>query len=342
MPSPETDKYSPSYVTERQPLGRVLPLAAPYLVLLDASEACNFKCAYCFRGDEAAAARQSGRSYARAGRLMTWETFTRAVDQLLEFTAPVKKISLSGHGEPLVNRRLPQMVRYIKDRGLTCPVEIHTNGSLLDEDFADDLADSGIDRVILSIQGVNAEAYRKNAGVGLDFDLFLRRLARFHQRRRHTLVYAKTVDACLAPGEEDLFVDIFAQVADRVFIEKALPLWKGQENQAPGPVNKFNQAVARLHCCSLVFYTLLVAPDGAIHPCTQPEIAFDLGNVGTTTLSAAWNSPTRRDFLIRHLRDGREALPDCADCYIAQNSIMTEDDLIDQYRGDILRRMREE
>lgn len=342
MPYPETnntersDKFSPSYVRDRQPLGCTLPLDAPYFVLIDSSEACNFKCSYCFRGDPAAA---PSHSYARSNMLMSWEIFRQSVDQLHEFTLPVKKISLSGHGEPLCNRKLPEMVRYIKKSGFTCPIEIHTNGSLLDDDFACDLADSGIDRVIFSIQGVNAAAYQKNAGIALNFDQFLKNLEVFYRKKNHTMVYAKTVDTCLAEDEDSVFRDVFSKVADVVFIENTLPLWKGQKEVVGEFYNKFNKAVPYQHCCPLAFYSIFIAPDGTVYPCTQPEMSLRLGNVLVESLTACWKSAARMEFLVKHLREGRGTIPDCADCYIAQNSIMTEEDMIDQYRVDILSRM---
>lgn len=150
-------KNIPSYDRNRQVLGKVYPLAAPFTVILDASEACNFRCSYCFRS--------SGRSeawgdYAKRKNNMSWEIFVKAAAQMMEFPEPVKMVSLSCHGEPLCNRRLPDMVRYVKAQGFGGRVSIHTNASMLDERYALDLADSGIDKIVVSLQGLDAATYK--------------------------------------------------------------------------------------------------------------------------------------------------------------------------------------
>lgn len=102
----------PSFDTNRQMLGRVLPLRIPFTVILDSSEVCTFKCNYCFRADED----KSVWGYAKESKLMDWELFVRTVDQIMEFEEPVRAISLSNHGELLFNRCLLDMARHIKSK----------------------------------------------------------------------------------------------------------------------------------------------------------------------------------------------------------------------------------
>ena len=170
---------SPSYQTGRVELGKVLPLHTPFLVYLDVSEVCNFRCKYCFRGSD-----QAGDGYCFNSGIMEWDTFVLAADQLGEFPEQVKKISLSNQGEPLVNRKLPDMVRYIKCHDYSRVVEIHTNASLLDRDYVLDLADSGIDRVIVSLQGLSAEQYRKNCGVEIDYNDMVENITLFYNSKK--------------------------------------------------------------------------------------------------------------------------------------------------------------
>ncbi len=65
-------------------------------------------------------------------------------------------LALSG-GEPTLNRRLAEYVRYAKQAGVA-EVELQTNATrLCKDDLAATLAEAGVDRAFVSLHGVNAE-----------------------------------------------------------------------------------------------------------------------------------------------------------------------------------------
>ena len=326
----------PSFDENRQKLGHVLPLQTPFTVILDSSEACNFKCNYCFRAEDKAVW-----GYAKDNKLMDWELFVRAVEQMMAFGEQVKTISLSNHGEPLCNRRLPDMVRYIKNKGITSRVSIHTNASLLDEDYACDLADSGIDKVVVSLQGMTSDKYRQVCGVSVDVNRLYDMLKLFAEKKKNTMLHVKVADVALEQGEEERFYEKFLPIVDRVFVEKIVPIWKGtelSEQQAKNMVqNKYGALLPKQQCCPVVFHTIVVTPNGDVYPCTQLLSPKPLGNIKKTTLKQLWNGEERKELLRKQLE--LRAPEICEGCYIRDNSIFTEEDLIDTYRGEILERL---
>ena len=331
------ERIKPSFDTNRQILGQVLPLCTPFTVVLDSSEVCNFKCNYCFRADKDKAVW----GYAKENKLMDWDLFEQAVEQIMEFDEPIKQISLSNHGEPLCNRRVPDMIRYIKEKGIKSRVSIHTNASLLDEAYVCDLADSGIDKVVVSLQGMTAEKYRQVCGVSVDINWLYDMLRLFYEKKKNTMLHIKVADVALEQGEESLFYERFIQIADRVFVEKIVPIWKGTEfskQQAQTMVqNKYGTILPKQHCCPVLFHTIVVTPLGDVYPCTQLLSPNPLGNVNETTLKQLWNGEERKQLLQKQLELCTPEL--CKDCYIKDNSIFTEEDLIDAYRGEILGRL---
>jgi radical SAM protein with 4Fe4S-binding SPASM domain len=334
-------KIKPSYDTNRIMLGERLPLDTPFAVILDSSEKCNFKCNYCFRSSET----KDDWSYAGSNALMSMETLELAAGQLLEFPSHIKTISLSGHGEPLCNPFLPDMVVRLKEMGLTGRIDIHTNASLLMPEMAVSLAASRIDRVIVSLQGLDAASYKKTCRININFERFYDNLKRLYkQKSAGTAIHIKIADAALSSAEDErCFYRMFSPVADSVFVEKIVPLWNqtntGKDAVTTANMNKYGESFGYIEYCPMLFYNLTVAPDGSIFPCPQIPPPFSLGNIKDTTLLDAWNSDERRNFLRQHLRKGRKNHPRCGNCFIPQNTVKVKEDIVDPYRDDILERL---
>lgn len=330
------DNIIKSYNQERHILGEVLPLDTPYTILVDISDVCNLRCRYCFRYDDSIKAEDY-----RKNKLMDWDTFVQVVEQIKKFPEQFKRIALSHNGEPLCNRLLPKMVEYIKTSGLTGNTEIHTNGLLLDEQYIEELCEAGIDRVVVSLQGLDADAYLEECGARIDFSHFYHMLELFYKKKTNTQIHIKIVDEAVGE-EEDKFYEMFSPIADRVFVESVVPLWMGTDMETGHEViNKYGDAFKVQKCCPLVFYTLNVLPDGTIYPCSHIRPPFKLGNVYDTTLMEAWNSEKRKQLLKQILEHGRFQIDACKECYIPQNTVMASGDSIDAYAGEILSRMQE-
>jgi radical SAM protein with 4Fe4S-binding SPASM domain len=328
-----------SFSEDRCILGKVLPLETPFTILIDTSDVCNFKCNYCFRSFS----NDADVGDYRKNRLMEWDTFIKIVEQMKEFPQQFKRISLSHQGEPLCNKLIPRMVTYLKEQGFTGSTEFHTNASLLNPQLIKELTDAKIDRIVISLQGINKTAYKTTCNIEIDFDEFYENLKLLYDNKTNTMIHIKIVDAALKENEKAEFYDKFSRVADRVFIESIVPLWKGMKNETiseeSGLINKYGDSFAKQECCPLLFYTINVLPDGTIYPCSELIPPFKLGNIKSTTLLEAWNSKERKEFLENMLQNGRDNISICKDCYIPQNTVMTEGDSIDKYRYEILKRL---
>lgn len=332
------EKIKPSYNENRQCLGKVLPISTPFTVMADISDVCNFKCNYCFRG------MGKQEKYYGHNKLMSEETFKKVVDQTLEFSGRVKRFSLSHHGEPLAHPDFAEFVKYAKERDVADSVEIHTNASFLNEDLSRKIINSSLDRMVISLQGMNAQKYKDICGFNIDFDLFYNNIKFLYDKKRDTTICIKIVDAALDEGEKDLFYEKFAAVSDRVYVETVVPLWDMEEkrkSENDKTYNKFGIDYKKQKVCPLMFYTINILPDGTIFPCTNIIPPMILGNVNENTLKECWESAKRRSLIIEQLMNTRECNEVCSKCYIPQNTIMTKDDIIDGYEKEILERMQE-
>jgi len=151
--------------------GRRGPLAEarPRNVFIETTNLCNSQCATCPRTFTAF----------EPPKTLRLDEFVRTVEQFPD----MERALLHGIGEPLLNKALPQMIAYLKARRVH--VLINTNATLLTEDWAHDLIESGLDELRVSLDSVRPETYHLIRGVPL-LPRVMANLARFAgvQRRQ--------------------------------------------------------------------------------------------------------------------------------------------------------------
>ena len=124
------------------------------LVFWETTTACNLRCIHC-RAE--AAERRTGELTSRQSRAL--------LDDIASFGRPV--IVLSG-GEPLMREDIFEIARYGTRLGLR--VVLATNGTILTPETARELKESGIQRVSVSIDGLDAATHDAFRGVPGAFD----------------------------------------------------------------------------------------------------------------------------------------------------------------------------
>src|SRR5271154_6111416 len=125
-----------------------VPEHDPVCLYLETTNRCNLLCTTC------------PRTYAELEPPadMSWELFTSIVDQLPDLQRAV----LHGVGEPMLVKNLPRMIRYLKDRGVY--VLFNTNGTLLAPKRRQELIDTGLDELRVSLDAAEAESFFKVRG----------------------------------------------------------------------------------------------------------------------------------------------------------------------------------
>ena len=145
------------------------PTAAvkPRCVFIEVTNHCNLLCETCPR---------TFTTY-ETPMTLSWENFLRVVAQFPDMTRAV----LHGIGEPLLNRDLPRIIRYLKARGVS--VLFNTNATLLSEDWARELITAGLDELRVSIDGASPVTYAQIRGAPL-FHKVVKNLKRFCEIQR--------------------------------------------------------------------------------------------------------------------------------------------------------------
>jgi MoaA/NifB/PqqE/SkfB family radical SAM enzyme len=172
----------------------------PVCLYLETTNRCNLLCTTCPRTYEELEPPAD----------MSWELFTRIVDQL----PAIERAVLHGVGEPMLVKNLPKMVRYLKDRGTY--VLFNTNGTLLNEKNGRALIDAGLDELRVSLDAANAKSYRAIRGKDF-FARILRNVRIFRALQERESAERPRVSAWLTGLKETLpelpaFVRVAAEI----------------------------------------------------------------------------------------------------------------------------------
>lgn len=142
-------------------------LTLPRSIYIEPTSRCNELCQQCPR---TLLSREEDRD-------LKFDEFCKIVDQFPE----LERVVLHGLGEPLLNKDLPRMVRYLKDRGVY--VLFNSNGILLNEKRGRALIEAGLDEYRLSMDGASREMYARVRGVDA-FDKIWRNMKAFVDLQR--------------------------------------------------------------------------------------------------------------------------------------------------------------
>jgi len=125
--------------------------SSPRGLVLEVSTRCNLQCVHCFRS--------AAENFKPSD--MSFEDYKEIVDNAL--SSGVKRLVLTGWGEPTVNPHVLEMIGYAKSKDLA--VALNTNGARLAE-IAEDLVRMGVDELYVSIDAVDVELYEEIRRLG--------------------------------------------------------------------------------------------------------------------------------------------------------------------------------
>jgi len=299
---------------DRVPLAQALPLRSPFTLNVFPTNACNFKCSYCAHSLHTDVLEKT---YGLDKQYMSVDTMALVIEQSKSFE-PYKLLSFMGHGEPLLCRDLPKMAAMAAEAGIAQRIEIITNASLLTHTCSDALIDAGITNLRVSLQGLDADAYRKTSGAALDFKEFMEQLSYFYRKKKPGMgLFVKILDVSLSAGNEEVFYKMFDAISDRMYIERVQPVYHAV-SVSGGSRTECHDRYGNTHpprkVCPLTFFSLAVWPNGEVQPCDAIYRPCLLGNVKETTLPEMWQGETLRQFRLQHLSGGKEKLAGCTVC----------------------------
>jgi len=118
----------------------------PFFISVEPADFCQLECPEC----------PVGASKRKQGKTIDFKTFTKTIDEL---KSTLFHLIFYFQGEPLLNKKLPEMIAYAHQSGIFTSTS--TNGQLLNSATAKALVQSGLDKIIVSVDGTNQKTYQK-------------------------------------------------------------------------------------------------------------------------------------------------------------------------------------
>ena len=317
--------------TNRIELHNSAPLGSPLVLYVEASGFCNLKCKYCPH-------------YTSPEELiknnMTLEMFKKVADDMKELGG-IKLLRFCGTGETLLNKKFIEMAKYAKESKASDRIEVITNGVLINERLSTEMP-KYLDRVIVSIEGLDDQGYSDFAGSKVDFDKLVGNIAMLHENSGSCKIHVKIHNHAASNKEEiERFFRIFRPICDEVYVENLVSMWP---EVAPDASNlgidagyRFGGEITPRKVCVQIFKSMLVNANGDVVPCCVDFKRVNMiGNVEKETLMEIWNGKLMRDLQLRHLQGLKNQTRPCVDCTMNDYG---DPDNIDAYADEILDRI---
>ncbi|PIE33923.1 radical SAM/SPASM domain-containing protein [candidate division KSB3 bacterium] len=147
------DRFSENPAVDVQPFDMAFS-DYPVLSEIAITYCCNLKCAFCYAGSGCTQNPTGSDEEMRAEEVkkVLWKIFHQA---------QVPSVSFTG-GEPTLVPELPELIRYAKNLGMR--VNLITNGTMITQEMAENLADHGLDSAQVSLEGVSAATHDSLVG----------------------------------------------------------------------------------------------------------------------------------------------------------------------------------
>lgn len=282
----------------RRPLCQGLPLEFS----LELTNHCNLKCVMCPRQEHPL----------RGLGNMELETFARIIDQArqyLEFTY------LHLAGEPLLHPRLTECIDYAAKQGVT--TGLSTNGTLLNRERAEELLASPLSTLIVSLDGTEAETYRRIRG-GDNFDQVVANVRQFLQLKAKAGRGPYTVLQMICMRENRHQTKQFLKEwqglgVDAIRLKRFFNFAGNVADQGEHEAAK--EGRRRRPPCLLLWRQLAFYYTGeAVSCCHDFRQQTGLGTIGEQSLAELWNSPKLLEMRRLHLAGRQAEIPLCANC----------------------------
>ena len=304
-----------SYLLTRL-LKRPIQWGMPVTISIEPTTACNLRCPECPSGL---------RSFTRpVGNLRT-DFFRNTIDSLYR---ELTYLIFYFQGEPFIHPQFLEMVHYASQKGLYTITS--TNGHFLNEENARKTIESGLDRLIISVDGTTQEVYEQYR-IGGDLEVVLqgaRNVVKWKKELQSTTPHIVFQFLVVRPNEHqiaevrrlarEIGVDEVklktAQVYDYEAGNPLIPTIGRYSRYKQDSGGSWRVKNKLLNHCWKLWHACVITWDGLVVPCCfDKDAAHRLGDLKKQSFRDIWGGLPYRHFRQQLLR-GRNQIDICTNC----------------------------
>lgn len=296
--------------------GRSYHWGMPVSVSIEPTTSCNLRCPECPSGL---------RSFTRPTGMLQDELFHKTIDELYKDLA---YLIFYFQGEPYLNPKFLEHVKYASSKGIYTATS--TNAHYLNEENSKKTIESGLDRLIISIDGTTQEVYESyRIGGKLDKVIegtknIIKWKKQLGSKTPHTVFQFLVV----RPNEhqvsdvkkmaKELGVDEVgfktAQIYDYENGSDLIPTLDEYSRYKKLSSGKWKIKNELLNHCWKLWHSCVITWDGTVVPCCfDKDAEYKMGDLKTQTFESLWNNEVYKNFRASVLRS-RSEIEMCRNC----------------------------
>lgn len=243
---------------------------------------------------------------------MRMDLFKRIIDEAAGLPL-IDQITITGLGEPLLDRFLVERIRYVRRRMPAIPLDLYTNGNLLRPSMTDSLIDAGLSVLYVSLNAVTAEKRRDVMKLDdfdqvVDYIRYALKASIARSGKMRVVVKGIVSKDLMENGEQDQFLQQWGGPVDRG--GSAFLHLEGNWAGAIWPMRVIMKAP-----CSRALNQIMVLQDGRVSLCCfDGEGREILGDLNTQTIREVFNGPRATFIRQAHFEGRRNEIGICAGC----------------------------
>lgn len=296
--------------------GKMVHWGKPIAVSIEPTTSCNLRCPECPSGL---------RSFTRPTGMLDDDAYRRWIDELAH---RLWYLVFYFQGEPYLHPSFTDLVRYASSKGIYTATS--TNAHYLTDEQARKTVESGLDRLIISIDGTTQEVYQQYR-VGGKLEKVLegaKNIVRWKQELKSTTPHVIFQFLVVKPNEHQMEdvkrlmketgVDEIAfktaQIYDYENGSDLIPEQERFSRYRRGPDGKWHIKNKLLNHCWKLWHSCVITWNGSVVPCCfDKDAEHPMGSLENTDFETVWKSPAYDGFRKAVLRS-RNEIEMCRNC----------------------------
>jgi radical SAM protein with 4Fe4S-binding SPASM domain len=261
--------------------------------------------------------------------MMDLDLFKNIIDQL---SRTLYYLNLSFQGEPYLHPQLKDMIAYAKSKRIY--VSTSTNGHFLNPENAGKSIESGLDRLIISLDGADAEAYQQYRRGG-DFNLVLSGIREIvKQKKAMRVKHPRVVLQFLVLKSNQHQISRIQQLGKELGVDKVelksaqfydfeggnqlmpdnLRYSRYAKTQDPDGQNRYKLRNRLPNHCLRMWSSCVISWDGVLVPCCFDKDAdHRMGNLQEQSFREVWKNESYMEFR-KKIVEFRKSVDICTNC----------------------------